>query len=122
MKKVLWSGFLIAIFLGIGCNRQLSSGEGPQSENVYRVIKKEIGEKSMDGETGSSLATFGNGCFWCTEAVFKRLAGVEKVVSGYSGGTIENPTRGFLEDPRPDDKEPPGIRCRPSIPLGDFLS
>ena len=37
-------------------------------------------------------ATFANGCFWCTEAVFKRVKGVESVVSGYAGGTLENPT------------------------------
>lgn len=37
-------------------------------------------------------ATFAGGCFWCTEAIFKRLKGVETVVSGYSGGTKENPS------------------------------
>jgi peptide-methionine (S)-S-oxide reductase len=37
-------------------------------------------------------ATFGMGCFWCTEAVFQRLKGVVKVESGYTGGRIKNPT------------------------------
>jgi len=38
------------------------------------------------------LATFGSGCFWCTEAIFLNVAGVEKVESGYSGGKVKNPT------------------------------
>jgi peptide-methionine (S)-S-oxide reductase len=37
-------------------------------------------------------ATFGTGCFWCTEAIFEQLNGVVKVTSGYSGGKVENPT------------------------------
>lgn len=38
------------------------------------------------------IATLGGGCFWCVEAVFDELKGVEKVESGYSGGHVENPT------------------------------
>jgi peptide-methionine (S)-S-oxide reductase len=37
-------------------------------------------------------ATFGGGCFWCTEAIFKELRGVRSVVSGYCGGQVSNPT------------------------------
>ncbi|MFY8132081.1 MAG: peptide-methionine (S)-S-oxide reductase MsrA, partial [Bacteroidia bacterium] len=37
-------------------------------------------------------ATFGGGCFWCTEAMFAELKGVASAVSGYSGGTVKNPS------------------------------
>lgn len=37
-------------------------------------------------------ATLGAGCFWCVEAIFQELRGVQRVVSGYAGGTTENPT------------------------------
>jgi peptide-methionine (S)-S-oxide reductase len=42
--------------------------------------------------TAMGKATFGGGCFWCTEAVYQRLKGVQSVVSGYSGGQARNPT------------------------------
>ena len=37
-------------------------------------------------------ATFANGCFWCTEAIFARLNGVKSVVPGYSGGKVDYPS------------------------------
>ena len=46
----------------------------------------------MDTVNSTSLATFGGGCFWCMEAVFQQMIGVEKIESGYSGGNTKNPT------------------------------
>ncbi len=44
------------------------------------------------GTQDRQVATLGGGCFWCTEAIFTELKGVEKVESGYSGGTVANPS------------------------------
>src|ERR687890_2237262 len=44
-----------------------------------------------EGQT-KELATLAGGCFWCLEAVYKELRGVERVVSGYAGGHVANPT------------------------------
>lgn len=46
----------------------------------------------MSENKNLQTATLANGCFWCTEAVFQQLQGVEKVTNGYSGGNVENPT------------------------------
>ncbi len=68
MDKLRFAGLMIALIL---------------LESFYTI---------MGREQKDSIATFGSGCFWCTEAVFERLEGVEKVVSGYSGGTVKNPS------------------------------
>lgn len=46
----------------------------------------------MNTQSDLEIATFGSGCFWCTEAIFLNVEGVEKVESGYEGGKVKNPT------------------------------
>lgn len=61
--------------------------------NESRTHIKEQEMKNMSTENvKTDTATFGSGCFWCTEAIFERVNGVLDVVSGYSGGHVDNPT------------------------------
>ncbi|MHB2148096.1 peptide-methionine (S)-S-oxide reductase MsrA [Calditrichota bacterium LG25] len=48
--------------------------------------------KEQNVEKHLEKATLGGGCFWCLEAIYQRVKGVESVVSGYAGGNVENPT------------------------------
>lgn len=49
-------------------------------------------DMTIDKDMTTAVATFGTGCFWCTEAQFQQLEGVLRVESGYSGGSKPNPT------------------------------
>ncbi|HXQ94267.1 MAG TPA: peptide-methionine (S)-S-oxide reductase MsrA [Thermoplasmata archaeon] len=74
-------------------------------------------------EGGSEQVTIGGGCFWCTEAVFSELAGVEQVLPGYSGGTAPNPSYEDVCSGDTGHAEVVEIRFRPSVlPLHDLLT
>ena len=72
MKKIM----VIAIVVGFAFNLNAQS------------IQTKKSKMSINME----IATLANGCFWCTEAIFQQLNGVEKVTSGYTGGNLKNPT------------------------------
>src|SRR5688572_2989496 len=58
------------------------------SEKQYKAMSSSMLHAAEKVDT----ATFGTGCFWCTEAIFEQLNGVLKVTSGYSGGHVKNPS------------------------------
>src|SRR5687767_4006430 len=62
------------------------------SENKYNAMSTSLTSPLNAVSENIDTATFGTGCFWCTEAIFEQLNGVVKVTSGYSGGKVENPT------------------------------
>jgi len=71
--------------------------------------------KSLAMTKKLETATLANGCFWCTEAIFQRLKGVESVTSGYSGGTIKNPAYREVTAGRTGHAEAIEIQFNPSI-------
>jgi peptide-methionine (S)-S-oxide reductase len=82
MKKtlILIYTILLIVITSLGCNES-------KTETIQE-IKNIMNDKNPNLET----ATFGSGCFWCTEAIFERVNGVVSVISGYSGGSVDNPT------------------------------
>jgi peptide methionine sulfoxide reductase msrA/msrB len=87
-------GHLGHVFLGEGftpkntrhCVNGISMNFIPGGEALPQVITSNANTANLD------TATFGAGCFWCVEAMFEMLKGVERVESGYAGGKIKNPT------------------------------
>ena len=59
-----------------------------QKNNTTKSLNMTDNKNNVKMDT----ATFGTGCFWCTEAIFQEVEGVSKVTSGYSGGKADNPT------------------------------
>lgn len=85
MKTILLCA-VIAIAFSLGCAQQ---PEGKQQAGIATTVSE---KKSGIDLSQYSKATFAAGCFWCEEAVFESVQGVEEVISGYAGGTTKNPS------------------------------
>ena len=83
--RVLWT-IVAALALAVGMLATLSGRTGGNQRMV------DAAPAPAAVPAGKELATLAGGCFWCTEALFQELKGVEKVEPGYSGGTTKNPS------------------------------
>lgn len=79
MKRFVPSFLVVLLSLTLACKSQ---------GNDKKITTEPTKTISMNSDT----ITLGGGCFWCVEAIYQQLIGVEKVVSGYAGGTVQNPT------------------------------
>jgi peptide-methionine (S)-S-oxide reductase len=87
IMKYITQIVLLVVISFAGCNGQPSEqafSSTPDNENLKP-------DSLMNTNQSIDTATFGNGCFWCTEAIFQSLKGVATVTSGYSGGQTEDP-------------------------------
>ena len=80
---------LAGVYLGLS---SLTSARFSVPEHFPVLDAAEVGPADPAPAGATELATFGSGCFWCTEAVFQQLRGVRKVESGYSGGSVPFPS------------------------------
>ena len=90
MYKIIPMAVILYTLLPLMLLLNSCSQAGPEKRGAGGMAEAET--LATADTLGLSKATFAGGCFWCTEAYFERLRGVEAVVSGYTGGTTANPT------------------------------
>jgi peptide-methionine (S)-S-oxide reductase len=74
------------------CVVVMSCAQSEKKKKKKGMNQSAVMDEANIDRTGTEIATFGTGCFWCTEAVLESLDGVKSVVSGYAGGKLANPT------------------------------
>ena len=77
LKKIVYT-YLVSILIFLVMTNPATGAQKNMKTKVTENINEEI--------------TLGGGCFWCLETIYREINGVEKVLSGYSGGSVVNPT------------------------------
>jgi len=88
MKKYIILTAVVSLFgLATACNSANKS-----NKEAEEIAQKEITPVAVETQDGMERAYFASGCFWCVEAIYESVEGVQESISGYSGGHTKNPT------------------------------
>ena len=92
MKRLLkWIIPVLAIFFTSSCQSK-SKAENNQKAQIDADKAEIVAKTTLQDLEQYETAYFASGCFWCVEVIFENVKGVAEVISGYAGGTEENPT------------------------------
>jgi peptide-methionine (S)-S-oxide reductase len=105
MKKLILAFFLTLMF-----NCQNSAQNNKNQEAVTNAKPIEVALQN-----GKAKAYFASGCFWCVEAIYESIEGVDEVINGYSGGNTKNPTYEASNTGRTGHAEAVEVIYNPSI-------
>src|SRR5690625_1092943 len=118
-SKMMLTRFFLSIgilgFTLASCAQNKNTNMKTSNEGTLADIQADDPDSQLD------TATFGEGCFWCTESFFEQLKGVKKVVSGYAGGHVPNPTYEEVCTGRTGHAEVTNIIYDPSVISFDRL-
>ncbi len=81
----------IFVRVAVLCFAMAAIGVGQEPAKGTKKVEANNSTSTEKSESEKATATFGGGCFWCVEAVFENMKGVESVISGYAGGRYPNP-------------------------------
>lgn len=115
MKLVAYL-FILSI---ASCSSSKQANEGSKEKTQEITIRNEKPSNSavstQVGKEGLSEAVFASGCFWCVEAIFEAVAGVEEAVSGYAGGLAKNANYSAVSAGRTDHAEAVKVYYDPEV-------
>ncbi|MBT8391188.1 MAG: peptide-methionine (R)-S-oxide reductase MsrB, partial [Ignavibacteriaceae bacterium] len=105
MKKLLSTLFTISL-IATACSK-------PETENAVEM--KNTNDQIIPLSGNEEIATLAGGCFWCIEAPFEKVQGVVKAISGYAGGTKEDPTYKEVSSGKTDYREAVQVYFDPEV-------
>jgi peptide-methionine (S)-S-oxide reductase len=89
---IFLSGVLLPVMTLFSCAQNDNADTEKSRPGINGAITASVSARDDFNGIKTDTATFGTGCFWCTEAIFQQLDGVLKVTSGYTGGKVKNPS------------------------------